>query len=180
MQKKRRLLVDLASIIRAMDGFLEDPSAGLPEDLFLFVSRVTPMVNVDLLVRNKHRETLLTWRDDAFHGPGWHVPGGIIRYKEELRDRIAAVAKLEIGTEVVCDPSPLMISEIIFPRRRNRAHFISFLFSCRLLSRPDARRKCIGRTPKVGEWKWHRHCPVDLIDVHRRYGIFFLQPRERS
>jgi colanic acid biosynthesis protein WcaH len=32
--------------------------------------------------------TLLTWRDDESFGAGWHVPGGIIRYKETAADRI--------------------------------------------------------------------------------------------
>ncbi|MFB3918638.1 MAG: NUDIX domain-containing protein [Candidatus Velamenicoccus archaeovorus] len=168
--------LDATSAIHALDGLAGNPTAGLPENLFLFVSRVTPMVNVDLLIRNERRETLLTWRDDAFHGPGWHIPGGIIRYKEKFRDRIAAVAKQELGAEITYDPSPLMISEIILPERRNRAHFISILFSCHLVSGPDDRLACTQQAPKTGEWKWHLRCPEDLIDVHRRYVTFFVQP----
>ena len=65
------------------------PANGLPEEVFLAVSRMTPMVNVDLLIDNEAGHTLLTWRQDAFHGPGWHVPGGIVHYGEKLGDRVA-------------------------------------------------------------------------------------------
>lgn len=43
------------------------------------------MVNVDLLIKNvSSNETLLTWREDEYYGPGWHVPGGIVRFKETI------------------------------------------------------------------------------------------------
>ena len=58
------------------------------------------MINVDLLIRDDTDRTLLTWRHDAFYGPGWHVPGGIIRFKESAANRIAAVAQGELGTKV--------------------------------------------------------------------------------
>ena len=54
------------------------PRNGLPEDLFLFVSSLTPLVNVDLLIRDDAGRMLLGWRHDAFYGPGWHVPGSFI------------------------------------------------------------------------------------------------------
>ena len=34
--------------IRILDDLAGDPRTGLPEDLFLFISRMTPLVNVDL------------------------------------------------------------------------------------------------------------------------------------
>ena len=64
---------------------------GLPTDVFYFVSQLTPLINVDLLVKNKSGQVLLTWRDDRFYGPAWHIPGGIIRFKEKIEDRIEKV-----------------------------------------------------------------------------------------
>jgi len=67
--------------------------------VFALVSRVTPLVNVDLLIKDEQRRTLLTWRDDEFFGAGWHVPGEIIRYKESAADRIRTCARLELEAQ---------------------------------------------------------------------------------
>lgn len=39
------------------------PEQGLPEELFPFVSQITPLVNVDLLIRDPQCGVLLTWRE---------------------------------------------------------------------------------------------------------------------
>ena len=60
----------------------KNPTKGLSEETFLLISQLTPMVNVELLIQDKNKGTLLTWRHDKFYGPAWHLPGGIIRFKE--------------------------------------------------------------------------------------------------
>src|SRR5262245_58107346 len=97
----------LKHTIATLESTLGDPRLGLPEDLFLFVSRLVPLINVDLLIQDGHGGTLLTWRDDEFFGSGWHVPGGIIRYKEAAADRIRACAREELGAEVSFEAVPL-------------------------------------------------------------------------
>ena len=42
------------------------------------------------LVRNFKKEILLTWRG-GYYSPGWHIPGGIVRLRESLYDRIELV-----------------------------------------------------------------------------------------
>lgn len=163
---------ELERHIAALDAAAGDPHDGLPDALFLFVSRITPLVNVDLLVKDDRDRTLLTWRDDEFFGRGWHVPGGIIRYKESAADRVHACAREELGADVVADPSPLLVSETI-REARSRAHFISLLFRCRLITEPDDRRRADGAFPSRGAWAWHDRCPPDLLDVHRPYARFF-------
>ncbi len=76
------------------------PQEGLPEPVFEFVSSVTPMVNVDLLVRDKDGRILLAWREDKFSGKVWHIPGGIIRFQESMETRIHKVAQQELGAEI--------------------------------------------------------------------------------
>ena len=63
----------------SLDGI--HPEQGLGEELFLTVSSLVPIVNVDLLVYNDKGQFLLTKRDDPYCGRGWHVPGGCIRFK---------------------------------------------------------------------------------------------------
>ena len=72
----------IADAVAVINECLPDSRAGLPDDIFYLVSRLTPMINVDLLIVNERNEKLLTWREDQFYGPGWHIPGGIIRFKE--------------------------------------------------------------------------------------------------
>lgn len=155
--------------IRTLRAAVAAPHDGLPEALFLFVSSLTPMINVDLLIRDDAGRTLLTWRDDSFYGPGWHIPGGIIRFKEHSGTRIAAVAAAELGAEVSFDPRPLCLHEIMNPERDVRGHFISLLHACRLESEPDPRRRFDGIIPHHGDWAWHISCPNDLIPVHEIY-----------
>lgn len=146
--------------------------SGLPEEVFLFVSSITPMINVDLLIRDDAGRTLLTWRHDRFYGPGWHVPGGIIRFKESSAERIAAVAARELGATVGFDPRPLCQHEIVNHSRDIRGHFISQLYSCRLLMPPDAARCFAATQPRDGDWAWHQGCPENLIRVHEIYRAF--------
>jgi colanic acid biosynthesis protein WcaH len=158
--------------ILKLEAALGDPRRGLPAEVFRFVSRITPLINVDLLIQDDRSRTLLTWRDDEFHGPGWHVPGGIIRYKELAADRIRACAREELGAGVSFDPGPLMVSENICDQD-TRGHHISLLFRCRLLSAPAAARRAATHQPASGQWRWHDRCPPDLIEAQRLFAPFF-------
>lgn len=165
--------LELGDALERLTHAIGDPSQGLPEEVFHFVSSIVPMVNVDLLIRNEQGETLLTWRDDGFFPPGWHVPGGIIRYKETAGQRIHAVAANELGTCVRYENKPVAVNEIIMePSWRIRGHFISLLYQCTLLKPPAVARAMPGKTPQAGEWAWHRRCPDDILPVHEIYREF--------
>ena len=159
----------MKSMVDSLNDLISDPSKGLPEDVFIFVSTITPMINVDLLIKNEKRQTLLTWRDDGYYPAGWHIPGGIIRYKETIAERIIAVAAGELGAEVTFSNSPLALNEAIDPFRRERGHFISLLYECELISPLDRKLKWTKGNPKRGEWAWHDKCPAGLIPVHEMY-----------
>ena len=142
---------------------------GLPGPVFRLVSQLTPMINVDLLVRDEQGRTLLTWRADEFYGPGWHVPGGIIRFKETIATRIAKVAESELGCEVDFNPQPLSMREVMAPHRDVRGHFISLLYLCTLRTPPAAELEAVSGVPQNGQWQWHASCPEPLIRVHEMY-----------
>lgn len=146
------------------------PEDGLPEELLLFISRMAPLINVDLLVQDEAKRVLLTWRDDEFYGAGWHVPGSIIRYKEHAADRIRRCAQDELGCAVEFDPAPVTIIESM-DTRRNRGHFISMLYRCRLAGEPDPARRAGGR-PRRGDWMWHERCPPDFLALQFPYQQF--------
>ena len=56
--------MNLKELIKEVEKQEFDPTIGLPEMLFDFATRITPMVNVDLFVRNFKKEILLTWRGE--------------------------------------------------------------------------------------------------------------------
>ncbi len=126
----------VSTLIQKLHAHTGDPSQGLPEELFIYTSQITPLVNVDLLIKDDINGVLLTWRDDDYYGAGWHVPGGIIRYKETFSDRIHAVARQELGVRVTHGPEPIAINQVIHPTKTIRGHFISLLFVCRLTTSP--------------------------------------------
>lgn len=159
----------LNEAIKNLETFIADPKQGLPEEVFLLISRLTPMVNVDLLIKNEKQQTLLTWRHDNFYH-GWHVAGGIVRFKELFADRLKAVAKQEFGTTIEFDPTPLGVFEKITTSRDIRGHFIAQLYRCRLTSPLAEEKKCLDVTnPKHGQWYWHSQCPEQLIPQHEVY-----------
>lgn len=156
----------------ALDAWVGESKDGLPEEFFLFLSRYTPLVNVDLLIQNEGR-TLLTWRQDETYGAGWHVPGGIIRYRETAEDRIRATARRELGVETAFDAEPVAIEQAMDLRQRERGHFISLVYRCRLLGPPDPALEYVAGRPKRDQWAWHRGCPPNLIEAQSHYRRLF-------
>ena len=164
--------MELRKVINIIESSIENPSEGLPEDIFLFASRITPLVNVDLLIKNDQNQTLLTWRNDGYYPPSWHIPGGIVRYKETMSNRINAVAASELRAKIKFKKEPMAINEVIHPSRTVRGHFISLLYECTLISSLNKNLKYEKGIPKPGEWAWHTKCPNDIIPVHEMYRKF--------
>ncbi|MBN1104992.1 MAG: NUDIX hydrolase, partial [Deltaproteobacteria bacterium] len=119
------------------------------------------------------RQTLLTWRDDGYYPPSWHIPGGVIRYQETFSDRIRAVAAGELGAKVIFSQNPLAMNEVILPSNTVRGHFISLLYECTLTTPPAKDLAHHHGEPKRGQWAWHDKCPANLIPVHEMYRKYF-------
>jgi len=164
--------MDTVEACRFLDGQIQDKTVGLPDEIFYFISRVTPLVNTDLLIKDKKGRTLLAWRDDEYCGRGWHIPGSIVRFKESLEHRIIETARKELATtDITYNKTPLIMHEIILPHLDNRAHFISFLYECFLS--PDY---IISNNEKSesdsGYLAWHNSCPDNLIVMQEPYRKF--------
>ena len=158
--------------LQTLAAAVGDPRRGLPEGVFLFASSITPLVNVDLLVRDGAGRILLSWRDDEFCGRGWHVPGGIVRFQETLEERVRKTALGEFDSSVEFDPRPLEHVEFIDPDRRERGHFVTFVYACRL----PAEWSAAGQRRRPGEagyLAWHGGFPENMIPVHRYYRKYF-------
>jgi colanic acid biosynthesis protein WcaH len=160
----------LANAIRTVEDAVGEPRGGLPLEVFLMVTRLVPLFTVDLFVQDDRGRTLLTWRDDQYFGAGWHVPGGAVRYKETIAERIAKCAREELGAEVTFNPAPLSVEEEIDPEQRTRGHNIALLYRCRLVSGPDPALAADPARPQRDQWAWHERCPEQMLPVHQRYA----------
>lgn len=160
--------MDILKLQTEIPQALKNAEQGLPDEVFSFVASITPMVNVDLLIQDDKGRVLLAWRNDG-HNYGWHIPGGIIRFKETFADRLHKTAIKELNTDITFDEQPLKITEIFMPYQR-RGHFISFLHKCYL---PKGYEIDNGEknSDAEGYLKWHEKAP-QLIEGQKCYEEF--------
>lgn len=160
--------MNIADAIAVLEKQVPNPSAGLPDEVFFYISRITPLVNVDLLIKDENGRTLLSWRNDQYAGQGWHLPGGIVRFKETLETRVKKVAEAEMGVNISFGPIPIAVNQFVYPERDIRSHFISILYECSLPSTfvPQNKGLSIGDR---GYLIWHDSCPDNLLACHEIY-----------
>lgn len=158
-------------IIFLLNKIVKNPHLGLPDSLFYFATRITPMVNVDLLVISKKYGIFLTWRDDEYAGRGWHLPGGIIRINESFLERANQVAKKELNLSIKKIIGPFDINQIIFKNMFYRSHFISLLFKCYLSSSEELQLLKLAKNDKNS--RFFKKIPKDLIRSHYIYSKYF-------
>ena len=168
----------LAQLIKEINSQVTDSKIGLGPELFLFVSRLTPLVNVDILLQrnsNHCQETLMTWRSDQFY-KGWHLPGGVIRFKESMENRVRQVASLELGVESLTSVQFMTFNQKINDVRDERGHFISFLFKVTTNQSPIASKECRDPdSPHDGEWFWFSSPPKEILPQHKVYEEYFTK-----
>lgn len=170
---------ELSALIDKLKGRLSElgirAKDGLGSELFNFVSTLTPIVNVDLLVFNSKGQFLLAMRNDPHCGKGWHVPGGCIRFRETFDERIKKVALQELGlTDFTYEKEPIKVFEIFSNSHRNianqdeRAHFVTLVFKC---NAPDGYVIDNGskKETDAGYLKWFDRLPLDLLSIQECY-----------
>ena len=140
--------------LEALLGKLGGRGAELPWPLFRFVTEVTATTNVDLLVEDEQKGVLLAWRDDPF-GTGWHVPGSIIRHREEIAHRLALCAEDEFGCALDVADGPVALVQIF----DDRGHSVSLCFRARLRGQPSKRIRDEHQALEAGDLQWFRTPP---------------------
>jgi ADP-ribose pyrophosphatase YjhB (NUDIX family) len=150
--------------LHALDVLLAKVSgvgAELPWPLFRFITEVVATTNVDLLVRDPIKGVLLSWRDDPF-GTGWHVPGSIIRHREEMDHRITACAMDEFGSPANVAKQPVALIQIF----DDRGHSLSLCFPATLNGEPGRRVVGENDAPEPGDLRWFTKPPGNLYPSH--------------
>lgn len=167
-----------------MDGYEElysclkdiDARNGLPEEVFLMISTLMPIPNVDLLIRDNCGSVLLSWRDDKIFGKGWHIPGGCIRFKETMLERAAETARLELHTKVEINPVPIAVKDVIMGKGNKepkiRAHHLAVLYECKLPGNYAIDNQGLSEND-AGYLKWFEKIPDNILKVHDCYKDVF-------
>jgi colanic acid biosynthesis protein WcaH len=75
-------------------------SPPLPREQFLEVVARTPLVSIDLIVRDRAGRVLLGLRRNAPARGWWFVPGGAIRKNESLDVAFRRITRNELGREL--------------------------------------------------------------------------------
>ncbi len=136
----------------------------LPWPLFRFVTEVAATANVDLLVRDDAERVLLAWREDPF-GRGWHIPGSIIRHREEIGHRIAACAHDEFGCDLDVTEGPVAVVQIF----DDWGHSMSLCHLASLRGAPGRRMTADGEAAAPGDLRWFAGLPEPLYPSHMVY-----------
>lgn len=174
MEDNKSLLNSTKNIL----NYCKNPYVGLPEEVFLMVSALIPIVNVDLFVFNKNNEILLSWREDDFYEKAWSIPGGCLRFGETMVERAHKTALKEFGIDVSIINGPVTVKDVIrgplerlnFPNIRG--HNIAIPFICRLKDEDSI--NVIGSEPKyAGDLKWFSKIPKNILKVHDVYQDLF-------
>lgn len=164
----------IAEAIKTLREAQLDASAGLPQELFWLVSSLIPVVNVDLLIVNKFKQVLLTWRDDEFYNQCWHIPGGCVRFGETMIQTVHKTAREELGVDVHVNEIPLTVRDAINPPFNNRQyvnerrHNVSVLFCCHLPDGFEIHNETMKEnTP--GYKKWFDQIPENFVAIQHIY-----------
>ena len=137
----------------------------LPQHLFDYVSSITPLISVELIITCPSGLVLLSWRDDGMYGPGWHLPGGIVRHKESLIDRIRIVALKECSIETITSCTFLQVNQVMNPHRDLRGHFITLVYGLTIDYMPTTDQNAYQN----GSLGLFTSAPANLIEQHRRF-----------
>ncbi len=116
MSEKLRKAIQNLQTVMEEEGV--NAANGLGEPLFLLVTSLVPITNIDLFTVNDRGQLLLSWRDDNIYGQGWHIPGSCVRIQESLSERVLKTAKEELGTEIEYALEPIVVREGILKEER--------------------------------------------------------------
>ena len=79
----------------------------LPKEQFLEVITNTPLVSIDLIVRNPSGAILMGRRINEPAKDNWFVPGGRIFKNEDLKDAFRRICQEELGIELAITKAQL-------------------------------------------------------------------------
>jgi colanic acid biosynthesis protein WcaH len=138
--------------------------------------RNTPLVSIDLIIRDPDRRVLVGLRTNEPAKGKWFVPGGVVRKYERLADAFARIVKAEIGLKASIDDAKFVgVYEHLFDTNFSGeeefgTHYVVLAHELNL----DHQLPIVSDRQHSG-FRWMT--PAKLIsspDVHRYTRAYFL------
>jgi len=142
---------------------------------FAQVVRLTPLVSIDLILRDPEGKVLVGLRTNEPAKGIWFVPGGRIEKDERLADAFARILSVETGLSLPMTQSRLLgVYEHLYDANRFEApgygtHYVVIARELRLDRRPD-----IKTDDQHSAMRWMR--PDEILaapDVHENTKAYF-------
>lgn len=182
MQKLTEAQKNAVALLRQGNIVTDD---GMERELFLLLSGLVPLPNVDLLIVNDQGQLLLERRKDCWFQESWHIPGGCMHYGESFSHCVQQTALREIGTEVLFEEEPITVRNIIrgvaenTPFPRERGHNVAILFRCRLPEGFEVDNQGKNQSDD-GFLQWFDRLPTDFMEIQHGYDDILVQWIEKE
>ena len=143
---------------------------------FAQVVRNTPLVSIDLIIRNPDRCVLVGLRTNEPAKGKWFVPGGVVLKYERLADAFARIVKAEVGVEASIDDAKFigvhehLYDRNVFGEEEFGTHYVVLAHELNLDHQPQ-----IVDDPQHSEFRWMT--PAELAsspDVHQNTRAYFI------
>jgi colanic acid biosynthesis protein WcaH len=142
---------------------------------FLEIIAATPLVSIDLIIRNEKDQVLLGKRVNRPAQNLWFVPGGRIRKNERIQDAFARIFKAELGISSPFTQARLLgaydhIYDDNFLAEPNiNTHYVVLAFTCTLESsraiKPDLQHESL-------DW-WDIPSLLASSAIHENTKLYF-------
>ena len=148
----------------------------LNKDEFALVVRNTPLVSIDVIIRNPDQCVLVGLRTNEPAKGKWFVPGGVVRKYERLADAFARIVKAEIGLGASIGDAKFigvyehLYDNNVFGEEEFGTHYVVLTHELNLDHHPP-----IVTDRQHSGFRWMT--PAELTsspDVHRNTRIYFL------
>ena len=148
----------------------------LNRDEFAQVVRNTPLVAIDLIIRNPYQCVLVGLRTNEPAKGKWFVPGGVVRKYERLADAFARIVKTEVGLKASINDARFvgvyehLYDNNVFGEEEFGTHYVVLAHELTL-----DRHSPIAADQQHSGFRWMT--PAELIsspDVHQNTRAYFL------
>ena len=148
----------------------------LNRDEFAKVVRNSPLVSIDLIIRDPDRCVLVGLRANEPAKGKWFVPGGVVRKDERLSEAFARIVKVEIGLEASIGDAKFigvyehLYNNNVFEAEGFGTHYVVLAHELNLDHRPS-----IVSDRQHSEFHWMTAAQViSSPDVHQNTRAYFL------
>ncbi len=146
---------------------------------FLDIIAATPLVSIDLIVRNAEGRVLLGKRVNRPAKNYWFVPGGRIRKNEKLAEAMQRISKTELGVTLTIDPVKLLgnyehiYEDNFFGEEGINTHYVVLAYEYSL---EESMRIKLDDQHSDAKW-WKVRDLLNSPEVHENTKAYFMGAR---